>query len=766
MPRIPGLSPVERMWLPARLVRFALAVAVCSLPLWFAYAVARGTVGIKTAGPRSVVWLGSLLLAGCGIAFTPVGALGIRYLGWRRRLGPVRHTLALAWVLITAILWWTIAHFLLSVMGLAQVVANYGALAQAWVSIVIAGSIFYASYAARGTVAPRLPVDPVPRWRRKAFELYPKALSVRNPGDVFEIVEGLDDVERAYGTSLEEGARALKLFQHHLRVTSDPRYRRPMPLPVAVEFLLREIEARSEARTCRVSTQVDKMDSIASNVLVEPAVLHAAGAFVVEYGQQRREDDIALHVGFRHSPSPCIQIETNIRGADLRFVVPPNSRAQGAKALLVSALNEFASGEALFESTQDSHGNLVLRVFARSHDTADGNWEDVERRLGEDTRLLGTCTLSSGSNRVYSTEDRVHKVQLVDRASPKALTLAEEYSVLRRLQGIEGVPQSTEYTEHPSFAVLSYDRIHGQPISEYLAERNFDRSAWFRCISDLSSLLSRIHQRGVIHRDLRPDNILIGEDGRAALVDFDQAVAGAYDARQVDLTGEQHGDITPCISVPQLVNMLDLDQEYQACTHQLSRAWRRAARSDASSPGVDVAYYRWLFGHVELPGERDWCGRWDLVYGALRPILRGARVLDLGCNLGLMATHCMLYGAQRVVAVDIYDDILDAARMVAEAAAVSVDFCKGDLNSPGFVTSLLEQEFDIVLALSVTHWIEDRNQASHILQAAPTLLYEGHGPASMEADHLRQLDFAGVQLIGYSERLRALYLASRDAPGV
>ena len=123
----------------------------------------------------------------------------------------------------------------------------------------------------------------------------------------------------------------------------------------------------------------------------------------------------------------------------------------------------------------------------------------------------------------------------------------------------------------------------------------------------------------------------------------------------------------------------------------------------------------------------------------------------------------MLHGAQSVTAVDVHDDILDAARMVAEAAKVQVDFVTGNLNSSDFVDLLLGREYDVVLALSVAHWIEDRDQAARILGAAPTLLFEGHSPALEEADHLRGLGFTEVQLVGYSERLRALYRASRHA---
>ena len=50
-----------------------------------------------------------------------------------------------------------------------------------------------------------------------------------------------------------------------------------------------------------------------------------------------------------------------------------------------------------------------------------------------------------------------------------------------------------------------------------------------------------------------------------------------------------------------------------------------------------------------------------------------------------------------------------------------------------------------------------------ILATAPMVLFEGHDPSSVEIKLLRQLGFGKVQLIGYSERLRGLYLGLREA---
>jgi 2-polyprenyl-3-methyl-5-hydroxy-6-metoxy-1,4-benzoquinol methylase len=354
----------------------------------------------------------------------------------------------------------------------------------------------------------------------------------------------------------------------------------------------------------------------------------------------------------------------------------------------------------------------------------------------------------------------IHKVQLIGQYSPKPLILAEEYNVLRRLEGIEGVPHSPYYKEYADCAVLTYNKVHGTPINEYLVHCNFERRVWFRCIAELSALMNSIHKRGVLHRDLRPDNILVQEDGRLCLIDFDQAVAGVYEGQQVDTKGERYGVIPPCVSIVRLIDLLGLRDEYMTVAKELRLAWKIGARSNASSPGRNLAYYRWVFGDVELPGERDWFSRWGIIYRVLRQFLPGARVLDLGCNMGLLASHCMLYGANHVTAIDIHDDILEAGSKLAEAAGVDIEFLKGDLNSPDFISSLLERQYDLVIALSVVHWLKNPDEALRLLAAAPMVLFEGHNPPSIAINLLRGLGFMDVRLIGYSERLRGLYLAS------
>ncbi len=625
-----------------------------------------------------------------------------------------------------------------------------------WVSIPIVGLLFYMTYLIRNYVALKIEAH-----RKRAFELHPKALAASDQLDVFEIIASLDGLRRAYGESQCNGDGLLESLQYELCLSLDPRYNFPMPLPVALEFLHREIELRRKDKTRSVAIKMKPEDSFPKEFVVEPAVLCAAGAFIAEYGFYHGMTDLVLSIIFQESPLPCIEIQTNMKSGDLWFVLDDRSPAQKAKNRLVETLNRYTSKGTIFASTQDSHGRLLFRVSVRCDSATEARWEDIEQTLGHDTQLLAQCNWSEGSNRVYENGDLIYKIQLIGRGNSKPLILAEEYNVLRRLEGIEGVPHSPCYKQYANFAVLSYKKVHGIPIKEYLAQSNFDRKAWFRCITELSALLNSIHTRGVIHRDLNLNNIFVQEDGRVCLLDFDQAVAGAYGAQEVDNNGKRFGIIPPCVSIQQLIDRLGLRDEYMVVAKELKSAWNLGARSNASSPGHNLAYYRWVFGDVELPGERDWFSRWDLIYKALRQFLPGAHVLDLGCNMGLVASHCMLYGAEHVTAVDIHDDILEAGGKLARAAGLSIDFLKGDLNSPNFINFLLGRQYDLVIALSVVHWLKNPDEALRLLAIAPMVLFEGHNPPSVEINLLRGLGFEEVKLIGYSERLRGLYLACR-----
>lgn len=146
-----------------------------------------------------------------------------------------------------------------------------------------------------------------------------------------------------------------------------------------------------------------------------------------------------------------------------------------------------------------------------------------------------------GMSRVYLAKSRADDVSVAIKIlapqtllDPKFTTrFNREIRVLSRLRHPNIVP-ILDYGEVEGFPyiVMPYstegtlqDRIKSEPIS--IAEVS-------TIISDLSGALQYLHEKGIVHRDVKPSNILIDEEGSASLSDF--GLVREIDAAQ-SLTG-------------------------------------------------------------------------------------------------------------------------------------------------------------------------------------------------------------------------------------
>src|SRR3954452_5066860 len=86
---------------------------------------------------------------------------------------------------------------------------------------------------------------------------------------------------------------------------------------------------------------------------------------------------------------------------------------------------------------------------------------------------------------------------------------------------------------------LVFPYVPGTPLSERLRESAFTPEEAAAVAADIADALVAIHAVGVVHRDVKPGNVLLAHDGRARLLDFgishaltdeielDQALTGA-----------------------------------------------------------------------------------------------------------------------------------------------------------------------------------------------------------------------------------------------
>lgn len=79
--------------------------------------------------------------------------------------------------------------------------------------------------------------------------------------------------------------------------------------------------------------------------------------------------------------------------------------------------------------------------------------------------------------------------------------------------------------QQPFFAM---EYIRGTVIDRYATARDLDVNARLSLLAEVCDAVQHAHQKGVIHRDLKPGNILVDDAGRAKILDF--GVARATDA--------------------------------------------------------------------------------------------------------------------------------------------------------------------------------------------------------------------------------------------
>ena len=135
-------------------------------------------------------------------------------------------------------------------------------------------------------------------------------------------------------------------------------------------------------------------------------------------------------------------------------------------------------------------------------------------------RLIG----QGGMGQVYLAHDTVLDrpvaVKLVSTVDPDESTRARFFLEARAIARLQ----------HPNVvSIYRVGEVQGYPylVSELIRGTSLDRAvtpmAWERVLGigmGIARGLSAAHRRGVVHRDVKPANVILSEDGEAKLLDF------------------------------------------------------------------------------------------------------------------------------------------------------------------------------------------------------------------------------------------------------
>ena len=101
------------------------------------------------------------------------------------------------------------------------------------------------------------------------------------------------------------------------------------------------------------------------------------------------------------------------------------------------------------------------------------------------------------------------------------------------------------------YYVMEY--IEGQPLDQYCDRARVSLTGRIRVFQQVCQAVHYLHQNLILHRDLKPNNILVSADGIVKLLDFGIAkMVGAASVSSQDLTSAQSGTpMTPSYASPE-----------------------------------------------------------------------------------------------------------------------------------------------------------------------------------------------------------------------
>ncbi len=207
------------------------------------------------------------------------------------------------------------------------------------------------------------------------------------------------------------------------------------------------------------------------------------------------------------------------------------------------------------DSTQDA-GQDETATASHGFFGSPGNSGDSSARPGE--RIPGYEILSrihsGGQGVVYKAVQQATKRTVAlkvllqgPHASPR-----QRHRFEREIDLVAGLQHPHIVTVYDS-GVTPDDRhyfameyIHGQPLDAYLSDARLGIDETLRLFGKICAAVNYAHQRGVIHRDLKPGNIRIDARGEPHVLDFGLAKAAGSDLRggaPVTMTGEFMGTL-------------------------------------------------------------------------------------------------------------------------------------------------------------------------------------------------------------------------------
>jgi Tol biopolymer transport system component/serine/threonine protein kinase len=194
-------------------------------------------------------------------------------------------------------------------------------------------------------------------------------------------------------------------------------------------------------------------------------------------------------------------------------------------------------------------------------------FDEVARELGRGSPMrvvevgdrLGPYRLveflgKGGMGQVYAAEDeKLGRLVALKVLPPEAASEERRRRFEREAKAVAALNHPNivhlySIEEEEGVFFITMELVTGATLGETIPEGGLPLKKFFQIAIPIADALATAHERGVVHRDLKPGNVMIGEDGRVKVLDFGLAKLDTDGAPLGEISTTQEGHVLGTVS--------------------------------------------------------------------------------------------------------------------------------------------------------------------------------------------------------------------------